>query len=73
MWYALVLISYMNVTVLDIDMTQEYVSRKECRQVTHKYLKDIQATMLEYSNVIEEKTRPPILKYRCKKIPFRKV
>jgi len=72
MWYAIIFISFMNVQVLDIDITQEYSSRKECSEKTREELIELLEAISEQLNAVEKKTQKVTVKYKCKKLPFRK-
>jgi len=63
----------MDTTVLDVNLVNEYSNIRECRQETVKYLKTLSESFRENTTPLERQAfGQPVLKFKCRKLPFRK-
>ena len=72
MWYAIMFVSFMNLSMLTLDLENEYSSYKECMNETKEGANELFMAMNEQLRPQEKLLTPPRVSYNCKKIPLRK-
>lgn len=72
MWFALIFISYLEVSHLQLDLDTVYYNRKECFQAQRKEVGHLKDTLIEYSTPAERMLSEPYVAFNCVKIPLRK-
>lgn len=73
MWYAVVFISYMNITHFQLDLNNNYWTAAECIVETQKRAEDLREALKENTTKVEASiNKSPYVVFQCKKIPLRK-